>query len=125
MVGPLPSMLDPMARVRESPWTLRLAAVGFLLALFLPVPSHAPTRPYVGAVLLVGLLCAFLLFGSRIAWVLAVVLMGAGLIGTALNGALWEVAARLFLLILILLPASRAFVWRDREAEPGPAAPSA
>lgn len=86
MVGPLPSMLDPMARVRKSPWTLRLAAVGFLLALFL---------------------------------------LGAGLIGTALNGALWEVAARLILLILILLPASRAFVWRDRKAEPGPAAPSA
>jgi lysylphosphatidylglycerol synthetase-like protein (DUF2156 family) len=118
-------MPDRMARVRESPRFLKLAAIGSLLVLFAPSVSYAPTGPYVESFLVVGALFGFVLAGSRIAWVLAVVLMGAGVFGTVLNGLWWEVAVRLLLLVLLLLPSSRAFVWQRRETERRGSAPGA
>ena len=111
--------------MRESPWTLWAAAIGSLLVVFGPSVSYAPTKPFVGSVVLVGALFAFVVLGSRIAWTIAVFLMAAGVIGTVLNGASWELAGRLLFLLLLLLPASRAFVWRRREPTPGASAPGA
>jgi len=104
-----------MARVRESPWSLKLAAVGSLPVLFGPAAAYAPTRPFVGSLMVVGALFVLVLLGSRIAWVIAVILMAIGVFGTVTNGVGWEVAARLLILVLLLLPSSRTFVWRRRE----------
>ncbi|HEY1356471.1 MAG TPA: hypothetical protein VGF09_09145 [Solirubrobacterales bacterium] len=101
--------------MRESPRSLKLAALGSPLALFAPAVSYAPTGPYVESLLVVVALFGFVLAGSRIAWVLAVVLMAAAALGTALNGVWWEVPVRLLLLILLLLPSSRGFVWQGRQ----------
>ncbi|HEX3242726.1 MAG TPA: hypothetical protein VHQ97_06575 [Solirubrobacterales bacterium] len=104
-----------MARVRESPWSLKLAAVGSLPVLFGPAAAYAPARPFVGSIVLVGALFVFVLIGSRVAWAIAVILMTIGVYGTMINGVWWEVAARLLILLLLLLPSSRRFVWRRRE----------
>jgi lysylphosphatidylglycerol synthetase-like protein (DUF2156 family) len=97
-----------------------LAAIGYLLVLFVPqAPSHPPTGPYASSIVVIGLLLAFAVAGSRIAWTIAVLLMGAGVVGTVLNGTSWEVAARLLVLIMLLLPVSRAYVWKRRPAERG------
>jgi len=104
-----------MARVRESPWSLKLTAVGALPVLFGPAASYAPTGPFVGSLVVVGALFVFVLLGSRIAWVIAGILMAIGVYGTETSGVWWEVAARLLILLLLLLPSSRRFVWRRRE----------
>jgi hypothetical protein len=106
---------DAMARARECPWSLKLAAAGALPVLFGPAAAYAPTRPFVGSLVVVGALFVLVLLGSRIAWVIAVILMAIGVYGTVTNGVGWEVAARLLILILLLLPSSRTFVWRRRE----------
>src|SRR5262249_15532513 len=92
----------------------KVAAPCAPLALFAPAVSYAPTRPYVESVFLVIALFVVVLIGSRIAWMLAVALMGAGVLGTVLNGAWGGGAARFLVLVLLLLPSSRAFVWRRR-----------
>jgi hypothetical protein len=38
--------------------------------------------------------------------------MAGGVAGVALNGTWWETLIRLFLLGLLLLPVSRAYVWQ-------------
>jgi lysylphosphatidylglycerol synthetase-like protein (DUF2156 family) len=124
MIRQLPPMPDRMARVRESPLSLKVAAVASPLALSAPAASYAPTGPYVESLVVIVALFAFVLAGSRIAWVLAVVLIGAGVVGALLNGVGWEVAVRLLLLILLLLPPSRGFVWQRRHDSRAPA-PSA
>jgi hypothetical protein len=104
-----------MRRFGESPWTLWLAAIGFLAALFVPmlfVGTEAPARTVVGAIAVVGVVLLYVIRGSRFAWVVALVLMAGGAVGVAINGALWEVPVRLALLGLLLVPASRAFVWQ-------------
>jgi hypothetical protein len=110
-----PPMLRGMERIRESPWTLWVAAIGFLVALFVPMlfaETTAPARTVIGAVVVVGVVLLYVVRGSRLAWVVAVVVMTGGAIGVAVNGTWWEALLRLSLLGLLLVPASRAFVWQ-------------
>jgi hypothetical protein len=76
-------MPDRMASVRESPWALKVAAIGSLLVLFGPAAAYAPTKPYLESIVVVGALFIFVLAGSRVGWVLATLLMGGAVIGTA------------------------------------------
>jgi hypothetical protein len=106
-----------VTRARETPWSLWLASIGILGALFIPIQTDAPTRPYVGAIVVICLvLLALVAMGSRVAWGSAVLMMVAGVIGTALNGTWLDVALRAVVLVLLLLPSSRHFVWRRRLA---------
>lgn len=92
-----------------------MGTVGFLAGLFAPLllrGTNAPARTVVSAVVVVGVILFYVLRGSRFAWVVAVVVMAGGVVGVALNGTWWETLIRLSLLGLLLLPASRAFVWR-------------
>jgi hypothetical protein len=104
-----------VARIRETPWPLWLATIGFLVALFAPVlleGTAAPARTVVGGFIVVGVILFYVLLASRFAWVIAVVVMAGGVAGVALNGTWWETLIRLFLLGLLLLPVSRAYVWQ-------------
>lgn len=120
MSGRLESQVRPVdtdlvSRFRASPLAIRLYAVGFFLLVWAPVPfdhGSAPAGTFVAAFLLTLIPFVFLLRGSRIAWIVLLVIEVAALILNLLVGPRWPAVVEAILVALLLAPSSRAFVWR-------------
>lgn len=109
-----------MSRFRESPLAIRLYVVGFLLLVWAPVPFNhgdAPTGRIVAAFLLSLIPFVFLLMGSRVAWIVLLVIEVAALIFNLLVDPPWLVPIEVILIALLLAPSSRAFVWQRQSAQ--------
>lgn len=108
-------------RLRASPAALK-AFGGIFLAFYVARlffdPSAALYDKPVSAALTIGIFGTFAFFvaqGARVAWSLAIALMTAVVAAMVARGH-WPLAAvPVALLLLLLLPGSVAFVWRDRQ----------
>ena len=114
------SIPDLVSRFRESPLAIRLYVVGFLLLVWAPVPfnhGNAPAGRFVAALLLTLIPFVFLLIGSRVAWIVLLVIEVAALIFNLLAGPRWLVPIEVIFIALLLAPSSRAYVWRRHSAQ--------
>lgn len=108
-----------MSRFRESPLAIRLYVVGFFLLVWAPVPfdhGNAPAGRIVAAFLLTLIPFVFLLMRSRVAWIVLLAIEVASLAFNLLTGPRWLVPIEVILIVLLLAPSSRAFVWQ-RQSE--------
>jgi hypothetical protein len=119
--GPSASLGSRRGRLRASPAALKAFAaillsyyVGALI--FLAINAEPGPAP-VGVAVAVAITLAlgfFVAQGARVAWSIALALVML-ILGAAIAGGNWEFAGiHLALLLLLLLPGSVAFVWRDR-----------
>lgn len=109
-----------MSSFRESPFAIRLYVVGFLLLVWAPVPFNhgdAPVGIIVAALLLTLIPFVFLLIGSRVAWIVLLVIEVAALIFNLLAGPRWLAPIEAILIALLLAPSSRAFVWQRQSKQ--------
>lgn len=109
-----------VSRFRESPLAIRLYVVGFLLLVWAPVPfnhGNAPAGRIVAAFLLTLIPLVFLLVGSRVAWIVLLVVEVAALIFNLLVGPRWLMPVEVVLIALLLVPSSRAFVWQRHSGQ--------
>lgn len=108
-----------MTRIGQSPFALKVAGVAFLAGLWVPAifdHGDAAASIFIGAVLLTVAPVVFMLRGSRIAWVLTLLLAAGGIVGVALNGSWWDVLVRVLPVPFLLAPESRIYAW-DRQAQ--------
>jgi hypothetical protein len=110
-----------IGRLRASPAALKAFGVilfAFYVFRFFFDSAAARYDKPVSAALTVAIFAAFAFFvaqGARVAWSLAIALMTAIVVATIARGH-WPLAAvPVALLLLLLLPGSVAFVWRDRQ----------
>lgn len=111
---------DLVSRFRESPLAIRLYAIGFFLLVWAPVPfthGNAPAGTFIAALLLTLIPFVLLLRGSRVAWIVLLLIEAAALIFNLLVGPRWPVVVEVILVALLLAPSSRAFVWRRSSAQ--------
>jgi hypothetical protein len=108
-------------RLRASPAALKAFAgifFAFYVARLFVDPSAALYDRPLSAALTISIFAAFAFFvaqGARVAWSLAIALMTAVVVAMAARG-VWPLAVvPVALLLLLLLPGSVAFVWRDRK----------
>lgn len=93
---------------------------GSLRLTIAPVPfnhGNAPTGRIVAGFLLTLIPFVFLLMGSRVAWIVLLVIEVAALIFNMLVDPRWLVPIEVILIALLLAPSSRAFVWQRQWAQ--------
>jgi hypothetical protein len=122
--SPEASSESRMSRIMASPIALRAFAVAlvvFAVGPLIPANVDRLDEKPVRAVLVIAFATAlwgsigyFVVRGARFAWLISIALMCA-IAAATITAGIWPVAVvPIVLLLLLLLPGSVAFVWRDR-----------
>ncbi|HVQ58296.1 MAG TPA: hypothetical protein VMS60_05235 [Solirubrobacterales bacterium] len=103
-----------MIRANQSPAALKIAGALFLAGLWAPAVFNrgdAPASTFLAAILVTALVVLAVLRGSRVGWVLILLVVVIGVVAVSLVGSWWEVLLRLLPLPFLLAPESRGYVW--------------
>jgi hypothetical protein len=106
-----------VARLRESPRSLQVFAIGWLAWFVLGsllYGGNAPIRIYAFAFVVLSAVVVLLLRGSRVAWILVVLANGVAVVSVSLNGEWWWALFHLALLALLFTREARRYIWRQR-----------
>lgn len=106
-----------MSRLRESPRPLQVVAIAWLAWFALGSLLYgggAPIRVYVFAFIVLLTVAVILLRGSRIAWVLVVLVNSVALVSALFRGEWWWALFHLALLAVLLTVEVRWFIWHQR-----------